>query len=292
MVYFGRRTPYYFYHSTHMEERNAPVLPETPTPAPAPISEKPKTLLTLPIAIVLAAVILAAAAIFIWAPRSAASPKEAELTDAQVAGMVQEIIASKGKIALPPVTEADHARGAENPKLTLVEYSDLECPYCKKFHESMYKIMKEYGEDVSWVYRHFPLDCTDNTSKNCQVLHVKARPEAIAAECAAVQGGDEAFWKFTDRIFSITSSNDGLPESELTKTAKKIGLDTAAFDTCVTDKATASIVSAQAKGGVALGVTGTPSSVIITPEGTTYLIPGAYPHKVVAGVIKELLAEK
>lgn len=275
-----------------MEEHNAPVLPETPAPAPAPTPEKPKTLLTLPIAIVLAAVILAAAAIFIWAPRSVASPNETELTDAQIAGMVGEIISSKGTVALLPITEADHARGAANPKITVVEYSDLECPYCKNFHETMQEIIKDHKNDVSWVYRHFPLDCTDNSSKNCRVLHEKARTEAIAAECAAVQGGDEAFWKFTDRVFAITPSNDGLPESELSKTAKMLKLDMAQFDTCLTNKATASIVSTQAKNGIAIGISGTPSSVIVDKAGNTYLIPGAYPHEVVEGVIQKLLTEE
>ncbi len=274
-----------------MQEPTTPNVPEAQNSAPTPTPEKPKTVLTLPIAIVLAAIILAVAAIFIWAPRSAASPKIESLTDDQIAGMVNEIISSKGKVPLLPVTEADHARGATDPKITVVEYSDLECPYCKNFHETMQKIVKDHSNDVSWVYRHFPLDCTDNSSKNCRVLHAKARTEAIAAECAALQGGDEAFWKFTDRVFSITPSNDGLSESELTKTAKMLKLDTAQFDTCVTNKTPANTISLQAKNGISLGISGTPSSVIVDTAGNTYLIPGAYPHEVIEGVIQKLLAE-
>lgn len=88
-------------------------------------------------------------------------------------------------------------RGNLNAKITVVEYSDFECPYCKRFHETMLQVMDVHQENIRWVYRHFPLDS----------LHQNARTEALAAECANEQG---KFWEFTDTVFAVTPSNDGI----------------------------------------------------------------------------------
>ena len=111
-------------------------------------------------------------------------------------------IASETSFTLDPVTPADHILGNPNAEVFIVEYSDLECPFCKQFHKSMLEIMSEYGAEgkVAWVYRHFPLD----------QLHSKARKEAEATECATELGGNDAFWEYTNKIFEITPSNNGL----------------------------------------------------------------------------------
>src|SRR3990172_9010082 len=102
--------------------------------------------------------------------------------------------------ALRPVSKGrDHIRGDPAAPVTLVEYSDFECPFCKRFHGTVKKLVDESGGRVRWVFRHFPLDD----------LHpVKARKEAVASECAAELGGNDAFWKFADRFFELTPSNN------------------------------------------------------------------------------------
>src|SRR3989344_5249475 len=80
--------------------------------------------------------------------------------------------------AMSPITDDDHIRGNPNAPVKIVEYSDTECPFCKAFHATLQKAAQEYGNDVAWVYRHFPLD----------QLHSKARKEAVALECATDQG--------------------------------------------------------------------------------------------------------
>ncbi|MGB6882161.1 MAG: thioredoxin domain-containing protein, partial [Microgenomates group bacterium] len=98
---------------------------------------------------------------------------------------------------IPEITEKDYIRGSKDARVFLIEYSDFECPFCKDFHETAQQIVDEYDGQVGWVYRHFPLD----------VLHAKARTEAIAAECAAELGGNDGFWAFIDKIYEITPSN-------------------------------------------------------------------------------------
>ena len=164
--------------------------------------------------------------------------------------------AAPAQILLAAVTDQDHIRGNKNAKVTVVEFSDMECPFCKNFHQSMLQVVAAYGDKVAWVYRHFPLDS----------LHPKARKEAEASECAAELGGNDAFWKFMDKVFEVTPANNGLDPAELPKIAKLIGLDQGKFTTCLTSGKFASKIQSQADQGAAAGANGTPYSVIVVGD--------------------------
>lgn len=124
-----------------------------------------------------------------------------------VDGVIKKLLGQKVAIADLPAEEKVTVRSVEaakdpvvgNPKakISLIEYSDFECPFCKRFHQTMQQVMAAHGDNVRWAYRHFPLDS----------LHRKARPEALAAECAGEQG---KFWEFTNSVFEVTPSNDGM----------------------------------------------------------------------------------
>ncbi len=180
-----------------------------------------------------------------------------------------------------PVTEADHILGNPNAELIFVEYSDTECPYCKQFHSTLRRMMDEYGKDgkVAWVYRHFPIDS----------LHKKARKEAEASECASELGGPTKFWEYLNTIYARTNSNDSLPESELPKIAKDIGLDVTAFNTCLSSGRHAAKVQADYDDAVKAGGRGTPNSIIVSKDGTKTVVQGAQPYENIKSIIDALL---
>lgn len=178
-----------------------------------------------------------------------------------------------------PVDDNDHIRGNKNAKVTLVEYSDLECPFCKRFHPTMQQAMQEYQGKIRWVYRHFPLD----------QIHSKADKEAEATECAAEQGGNDAFWKMADKIFEVTPSNNGLNLDDLPKLAGDIGLDGGKLKSCLDSGKYASAVEEDYQDGIKGGITGTPGTLVIDAKGNKKLIPGALPYESVKQEIEAAL---
>lgn len=165
---------------------------------------------------------------------------------------------------LEPVSDSDHIRGDKNAPVTIVEYSDFECPFCRSFHPTMQKVMSEYQGKVRWVYRHFPLTN----------IHPQALSAAEASECAAEQG---KFWEFGDALFT---NQDSLGDSLYKKTAEDLGLDMSKFNDCLTAGKYTSKVRDQASGGSAAGVRGTPASFI-----NGQLVSGAVPYETLKSVI-------
>ena len=172
---------------------------------------------------------------------------------------------------VPKVTSEDHIKGASNPQVYLVEYSDLECPFCARFHPTVQQVLQEYGDRVAWVYRHFPLD----------TLHPKARPAALASECVFEAGGNDAFWQFVDAIFE-----DQTVLSDITCTASKLGYD---VGSCLDSKKYADLVQSQYEGGSKAGVTGTPGNFVVNQKGEVWLVPGAVPFATLKATIDEAL---
>jgi protein-disulfide isomerase len=186
------------------------------------------------------------------------------------------------KIVIDPISEKDHILGNPQAKIMLVEYSDLECPFCKSFHKSLLKIVSDYGRDgsVAWVYRHFPLDS----------LHPKARKEAEASECVAELGGNESFWSFVDKIYEITPSNNDLDPTQLSATAVSIGLDKKAFDDCLVSGKYKNLVEAGYQSGLRAGITGTPSTFLVSSGNDTIPIEGAQPYSSIKSMISTILS--
>lgn len=180
-------------------------------------------------------------------------------------------------VTVAPVEEkVDHIRGDKNAKITVIEYSDFECPFCKRFHGTMQQLAAKYPKDVKWVYRHFPLDS----------LHEKARPEAMASECAAEQG---KFWEFADLIYQVTGSNDSIDLTKLGEYAKQIGLNVSKFQSCYDSQKFASRVARDVTSGEAAGANGTPYTVVIGPDGKTIPVSGAVPFDSLDATVAQFL---
>ena len=221
---------------------------------------------TIPLAIIVAGG-LVAAAIYFGAGSSNPTPI-ANNTDTQAVD-----------INLVSVTEKDHIIGDRNAELVIIEYSDTECPFCKTFHKTMKEVVQNYDGKVAWVYRHFPI----------AQLHSKASKEAEATECAAELGGNQAFWKYLDKIFETTNSNNSLDPNELPKIATAIGLDGNAFNACLSSSRYAELVKKSVEEAIKAGALGTPYSVIVTRDGQKILINGAEPLTMIKAKIDGLL---
>jgi protein-disulfide isomerase len=196
-------------------------------------------------------------------------------------GSVQTGDNTTGKVTARAYTPGvDHILGNPNAAVKIIEYSDLECPYCKTFNTTMNQIIQYYGASgkVAWVYRHFPLAS----------IHSKAPKEAEAAECAAKLGGDAAFFKFIDGVFEVTPSSNGLDLAQLPVIAKKIGLDVSSFNQCLNSGEFSKKVSESYNEAIKLGAQGTPYTLIMV--GTeSVVLPGAQPYDSMRAAIDSVL---
>jgi protein-disulfide isomerase len=143
-------------------------------------------------------------------------------------------------IPAPDVLSTDHIRGNPKAKYTVIEYTDLQCPYCAQFHETMSVVMKE--ADVRWVFRHFPLPA-----------HPFAQKAAEASECAGEQG---KFWEYSDALFAFKGN---LRDATFVNLAQNLMLDVNSFSVCVSSGKYAGIVAAQHESGVKKMIRGTPT---------------------------------
>jgi protein-disulfide isomerase len=194
-------------------------------------------------------------------------------------------------VEIAPISAVDHIQGdASKAQVTIVEYSDTECPFCKRHHQTLSKIFSEYGKDgkVAWVYRHFPLD-----------FHKKAPKEAEATECASELGGSKAFWAYLGMIYDKTPSNDGLDLALLPEFAEQVGLDKAAFTKCLNSGKYAAKITEAKNAGLKAGARGTPYTVLVVRDGSkTQTVPlvneqgsslGALPYESLKAVVDSFL---
>jgi protein-disulfide isomerase len=167
------------------------------------------------------------------------------------------------------VTSGAPVRGASDAPVTIVEFSDFHCPFCRKVQPVLDELRAKYGDKVKLVYRDFPLDS----------LHSQARAAAEAAHCAIEQG---KFWEFHDKLFK---NDPDASQATLDRFAQEAGMDVNAFEACRAAGKYKTSVQASAQEGAKLGITGTPTFFI---NGRTLV--GAQPLDAFARVIDEELA--
>jgi protein-disulfide isomerase len=161
------------------------------------------------------------------------------------------------------------SRGPANAPVTIVEFSDFECPFCQRLNPELDAVRKEFGDKVRIVFRQYPL----------AAIHPNATKAAEASLCADDQG---KFWEMHDALFADRSK---LPVAELKKTAAALSLDTAKFDQCLDSGTHAERIKQDLREGTEVGVTGTPAIFI---NGRA--MSGAVPFADLAKIIREELA--
>jgi len=186
------------------------------------------------------------------------------------------------KANIRPVDETDYIRGNPNAPILVVEYSDYDCPFCKNFHETMNQVMNEYGVNgkVAWVYRQFPI----------AQLHPNAPRISAAALCVGELGGNDAFWKFSDRIFQERSVNEPTNVSKLTEYATSVGVNEADYISCLESERHQETITASLTDGASAGIQGTPNSFVIVGNQQAQ-IEGAQPYPVVKQIIENLIGQ-
>jgi protein-disulfide isomerase len=210
-------------------------------PQDKPAVSTQKSMLTVPVAILIAGALIAGAVI--WTNSS------------NKGGVVSNGTPTERKLTVKPVSENDYIVGNPNASVTLIEFSDLECPFCKSFHVTMGQLMESHGKsgDLAWVYRHFPL----------KDLHPKAVKESEAVECVRELAGKEKALEYINAIFKITPSNNKLELSLLGDTAVKMGVSLAQFNTCLDSGKYTQLIDDSIKDAMSAGGRGTPYSVIL-----------------------------
>lgn len=163
-------------------------------------------------------------------------------------------------------SEGRRLYGNPDAAVTIVEFSDLECPFCARLHTTLKELVDGSGGNVNWEYRHLPLP-----------MHENARPAAIAAECVARLKNNDAFWKYLDVLFANVGSANAL---FLKREAGKLGLTAEAYDSCIADPAVAAVVDADTELVVErFGQQGTPFSLVVNnANDSAEIINGALPR--------------
>ncbi|MFH1620536.1 MAG: DsbA family protein [Patescibacteria group bacterium] len=181
-------------------------------------------------------------------------------TDPTVPSQVADQQAIPAGPVKPVDEKTDHITGAKNAKVTLIEYSDFQCPYCNRHYTTLQQILKDYPNDVRLVYRQYPLS-----------FHENAEKLAEGSECANELGGNDAFFKYHDKVFEAMAAGTFVADN-IVSFGKDIGLDETKFKACVDSGKYVDKINRDMDEASQAGVEGTPATFI---NGT--LISGAVP---------------
>lgn len=249
--------------------------------------DQSKSFLTTPVAIIIGCLVISVS-VLIAGGVIKIGPK----TNGKVAGVQTNTPAPAQQDLQPPTSgkvsvDDDPVLGSKDAGVTLIEFSDYECPFCKRHFTDVYPSLKKDYIDtgkVKMVFRDYPLPFHDPI----------ATFEANAASCAREQGGDSAYYKFHDAIFTKTKSNgNGLTKDDVYQFASDLGLNQANLKTCADSLKYAEEVKKDVADGGSAGVSGTPSFFVgkSDPSGTITgnLIVGAQPYTAFQSAIDPLL---
>jgi len=225
---------------------------------------------------------------FLWARPLAAAQSELKSVKSDLASLKSDTAAAAGEASqteptstnseikqvtrYPVPEDGDPSFGPADAPITIIEFSDFQCPYCQKWHAEVWsKLKAEYPTQIRLVYRDFPL----------YSIHSQAGPAANAAECANEQG---KYWDYHDLLFS---GNQPLGDSAYLEYAKQVGVDLASFQTCLSENRYETEIKADFEYASGIGIQSTPTFFL---NGVALI--GAQPYEVFKEVIDLELAGK
>lgn len=177
----------------------------------------------------------------------------------------------------------DHILGSPSAPVAIIEYADVDCEYCKQFHETLEQLMTEKaaGGKVAWVYRQFPItDANPYAVKN-----------AAASECAATLGSVNTFWRFLDAMHAVALGPIAFNPKNYPALTAQFGIDTTAFNQCLTGTTANKKVQNDYENALASGATSAPYSIILIRGGSPVPISGAIPYAALKRIIDDAISK-
>jgi protein-disulfide isomerase len=156
---------------------------------------------------------------------------------------------------IPPITDKDYVKGSANATVSIILYSDSQCPYCRMFYPTLKNFLSQ-NSDVRLVYRPTP-------------FHEAGKIEEQAMDCANDQG---KYWEYLDALYTSTDTSNVTDVARLKKIATDVGLDGAKLEQCFTSQKYAGNIDAYLNAARGAKISGTPTSILIGPNGTKQLI--------------------
>ncbi len=178
------------------------------------------------------------------------------------------------------IEKEGYIKGNKNARITIIEYSDLLCPFCKKHYtaQTIENLVKKYPNDVNMEFRQMPLP----------QLHPTAPIGAQGAVCVGKLAGADKFYAYLDEAFKASE----FTEDSVTEIAVKLGINKSSFASCLTSAETIATVNAQVQEGQWFGINGTPGNIVVDNQKGTYtLIAGAYPSSNFEAEINKILGK-
>ncbi|MEX0652225.1 MAG: thioredoxin domain-containing protein [Candidatus Paceibacterota bacterium] len=178
--------------------------------------------------------------------------------------------------AVNPVDSEDHIKGNPEAQVSIIEYSDYECPFCARVHSTLEQIIEDFDGEVRWVYRHFPLT----------TIHSNAFAASVAGECVARLGGNDAFWSFTD---TMLNGQELLGRSLYERTASELGISVESLNTCINRQDVSDSVTASAQNAIDAGGRGTPYMIVVNKNGEKFPFSGALSYQQIRVIVADAL---
>lgn len=206
--------------------------------------------------VVMVGVIIVISSVLVWL-----SAQQSQLEQQTVVEGTQpstEQLESGDISQLPLITDRDLIRGNNQASVILVEYSDLNCQFCKQYHATMLGLIDTFPE-LGWVYRHMPL--------------LDSETQSAVAHCVQEQYGEEKFWEYVDAYFIM--DKDAPTAEDAVELAGNLQFDVESIERCAAQEDVRAYIEESHAGGIASGVVGTPTTVLVVDGVPTALIEGA-----------------